>query len=56
MMVPKIDRAKPTSNNGAWFRFKTNFSITKVNRGAKVPRKVALAMVVSFMALKKRAK
>ena len=37
-------------------RFKIYYSMRKVNKGAKVPRNVAFAMVVNFIEPKNKAK
>ena len=36
--APKMANPKPQTSVKAWFRFKINFSIKKVMRGARVPR------------------
>ena len=56
IIAPKITIPSPNKRNGECLRFKMNFSMLNVNKGAKVPRNVALAMVVNFIDPKKRAK
>ena len=46
----------PNTIIGLLLRLKKYLSIKKVKMGAKVPRKVALAMVVSFREAKNNAK
>ena len=56
ILTPKIVSANPNNKFALCLRFNKNFSIIKVIKGAKVPRKVALAIVVSFIAPKNKAK
>ena len=56
IVAPKMANPKPNKRNFEWCLFKINFSIMNVNKGASVPRNVALAMVVNFIDPKKRAK
>ena len=55
MIAPQIANPRPKRSLSEWFFFKINFSIKNVKRGANVPRKVALAMLVSLMDPKNKA-
>ena len=56
IVAPKIANARPMKRVFEWLRLKINFSMQNVNKGARVPKNVAFAIVVNFMDSKKRAK
>jgi len=56
MKAPKIATDNPKTIVGLCLRLKKYFSIKKVKMGARVPRKVALAIVVSLSDPKNNAK
>ena len=56
MKAPIMATANPNTIIGLLLRLKKYFSIKKVKMGANVPRKVALAMVVSLREAKNNAK
>ena len=56
MNAPVMAMARPIIIPRACNLLKTYFSIKKVKTGAKVPKKVAFAIVVSLIAAKKRVK
>ena len=56
MKAPKIATDNPKTMAGLCLRLKKYFSIKKVKMGARVPRKVALAIVVSLSDPKNNAK